>query len=458
MKVYENVLELVGHTPLVKLGRMTDSSMATVYAKLEQFNPSGSVKDRIGLHMILRAEEQGKLKPGATIVESTSGNTGLGIAMVAAIKGYRCVFTIPDKMSQEKIDMLKGYGAEVVVTPTDVPHDAPEGYVEVARRIARETPNALYIDQYSNQTNPEAHYLTTGPEIWEDTDGKIDVFVSGAGTGGTITGAGRYLKEQAHKAGREVRVVCPDPIGSIYYDLFYKNEPVEPKVYNVEGVGHDFMVDTLDMSVIDEIRTVGDKDSFNYTRRLAREEGIFTGGSSGLAVKVALDVAEELGPGKIIVVIICDSGDRYVSKLYNDEWMRDLGYLDPYGRLGVVKDVLGTKDNKVELARKDEAISEVAARMSKLGISQMPLLEVGEPFHMVHEVDLLQSLLSGRCKSDDPAERVAAPLQGEVSLDDSISKLEDVFQENNVAVVIDKDKIIGIISKIDVVKFLAAKK
>ena len=242
MKYYENVLGLVGRTPLVRLNRIVDDSMATVLVKMEQLNPGGSVKDRMAVNMVERAEEEGLLEPGGTLVESTSGNTGLGLAMTAAVKGYRCIFTMPDKMSAEKIDMLKAYGAEVVVTRTDLPHDHPESYVEVAKRIARETPKGLYTDQYYNMSNPEAHYQTTGPEIWEDTAGRIDCLVGGIGTGGTISGAGKYLREKAAEAGRTLRIVCPDPEGSIYRDLFYTGEEPAPSVYRVEGIGHDFMV------------------------------------------------------------------------------------------------------------------------------------------------------------------------------------------------------------------------
>ena len=270
MRHVENVLELIGHTPLVKLRRMVDGSMATILVKMEHLNPGGSLKDRMAVHMIRRAEEQGLLKPGCTIVESTSGNTGLGLAMAAAVKGYRCIFTLPDKMSKEKVDMLKAYGAEVVITRTDLDHDHPESYVQVAKRIARETPHGFYADQYYNVANPEAHYLTTGPEIWEDTDGRLDALVGGIGTGGTISGAGKYLKEKAAEAGREIRIICPDPVGSIYNDMFLTGKHEEPSIYRVEGIGHDFMVGTLDFSVIDEIRNVSDKDSFLTARRLAR--------------------------------------------------------------------------------------------------------------------------------------------------------------------------------------------
>ena len=333
---------------------MTDARMATVLVKLENYNPAGSVKDRMAWNMVRRAEEAGLLGPGATLVESTSGNTGLGLAMTAAVRGYGCICTMPDKMSKEKIDMLKAYGAEVIITRTDLPHDHPESYVEVAKRIATETPGGFYVDQYFNRHNPEAHYLTTGPEIWRQTDGQLDALVGGIGTGGTISGAAKYLKEKAAEAGRSLFVSCPDPIGSIYHDAFHQREIRPPGIYRVEGIGHDFLVGTLDFSVIDEVTEVSDKDSFLAARQLARREGIFAGGSAGTAIHGALDVARRLGPGKVVVVIVPDSGDRYLSKCYDNEWMRDMGFLGPEQRLGTVRELLEFKPGSVEFASADE--------------------------------------------------------------------------------------------------------
>ena len=459
MRYAANVLELVGRTPLVRLNRMVETrSMATVLLKMEQLNPTGSVKDRMAVHMMQRAEEQGLIKPGDTIVESTSGNTGLGLAMAAAVMGYRCICTMPDKMSKEKIDMLKAFGAEVVVTRTDLDHEHPDSYVQVAKRIARES-GGYYIDQYYNMANPEAHYRTTGPEIWEQTAGELDALVGGIGTGGTISGAGKYIKEKAAETGREVRIICPDPEGSIYHDMFYKGCHEPPSIYRVEGIGHDFMVGTLDFSVIDEVRNVSDRNSFLTARRLAREEGIFCGGSTGTALYGALEVARELGPGKLVVCILCDSGDRYLSKYFDDDWMKDMGYLGPEDRLGTVRELLQFKDGHVEFARPDETLAHVAHRMNELGISQMPLEGTDDgPHLMIHEADLLQNLVTGQCTPDDTVLRAAKPLQGQVQMDDPLARVQRIFDENNVAVVIENGAVTGIISKIDVVEFLASRR
>ncbi len=459
MKFAQTILDLIGHTPLVRLNRLVDETKsARVLVKMEQMNPAGSVKDRMAINMLRRAEENDLIGPGSTIVESTSGNTGLGLAMACAVKGYHCIFTMPDKMSKEKIDMLKAYGAEVIITRTDLDHDHPDSYVMVAKRITKETSGGFYTDQYYNMANPEAHYLTTGPEIWEDTDGKLDALIGGIGTGGTISGAGKYLKEKAKEAGREIKIVCPDPYGSIYKDMHQTGKHQDPGIYRVEGIGHDFMVGTLDFSVIDEVRNVSDKESFIVARRLAREEGIFCGGSTGTALHGALEVALELGPGKLVVCLLADSGDRYLSKCFDDEWMKDMGYLGVDERLGSVRDVLKTKEMSVEFAEPQETLAHVAHRMNELGISQMPVTRAnGGPQMMIHEVDLLQSLVSGRCSADDDVVKAAKPLMGKVNVNDPLSKVQEVFDEDNVAVVVDNEEVIGIIGKIDLVEFLAAR-
>jgi len=320
--MFSNILQAIGHTPLVKLNRVTDKQSATVLAKCEFMNPSGSIKDRMAHYIIEQAEKSGKLKMGGTIVENTSGNTGLALAMIAAVKGYRAIFTLPDKMSQEKIDMLKAFGAQVVVTPTDVPGDSPEHYVNTAIRIAKETPNAFYVNQYHNQDNIAAHYHSTGPEIWEQTQGKFDVFVAGTGTGGTISGVGRYLKEKTDN----IKIIGVDPIGSIHYDYFYTHKLVTPALYKVEGIGEDILCQALDFSVIDEMRQTNDNQAFTMARRLVREEGLFCGGSSGALVHTACEIAKEIGPGKTVITLLTDSGSRYISKFLNDTWMKQNGF------------------------------------------------------------------------------------------------------------------------------------
>ncbi|MGH7620393.1 MAG: PLP-dependent cysteine synthase family protein, partial [Gemmatimonadaceae bacterium] len=324
---YDNVLGTIGWTPLVRLNRVARGIRTPVYAKAEFFNPGGSIKDRIGLPIIEQAEREGRLKPGGTIVEGTSGNTGVGLAIAAVLRGYKCIFTMPDKMSQEKVRLLKAFGAEVIITPTAVPPDHPDNYVMMAKRIAHETPNAILANQFYNDANSEAHYATTGPELWEQTEGRITHFVAAAGTGGTITGVGRYLKEKNPK----IQVVCGDPVGSILAEYWRSGgtNKIDGVPYKVEGIGQDKIPDTLDLKLIDEFQTVSDREAFAMARRLTREEGLFAGGSSGLLSHVAMSVARRVNdPGACIVTFLCDTGERYLSKLYNDEWMRENQMMD----------------------------------------------------------------------------------------------------------------------------------
>ncbi|CUS82242.1 cystathionine beta-synthase [Candidatus Kryptonium thompsonii] len=324
MNYHQNILELIGNTPLVKLTRVTAGIKATILAKLEFMNPGGSVKDRIAVYMVEEAIKNGLLKPGGTIIESTSGNTGIGLAMYAAVKGFKAIFTIPDKMSQEKINLLKAFGAEVIVCPTNVPPDSPESYYEVAKRLAKETPNSYFVNQYHNEDNVEAHYMTTGPEIWTQTSGRIDYLVAGAGTGGTISGVGKFLKEK----NPNVKVIAVDPIGSVYHDWFKYKKLIEPKIYMVEGIGEDMLCETMHFEVIDDIIQVSDAEAFYMARKLAREEGILAGGSSGAAVHAAIKVAQSLPEDKVVVVILPDTGRNYISKIFNDEWMKEKGFID----------------------------------------------------------------------------------------------------------------------------------
>ena len=322
MEVHRTILDAIGNTPLVRLNKISKSLKPTILAKLENLNPGGSVKDRIGIAMVEQAEKKGLLKPGGTIIEPTSGNTGVGLAMVASVKGYKMIFVMPDKMSEEKRSILRAYGAKVVITPTNVPPESAEHYTKVAERLARETPHSYMPNQYENRANPDAHYRTTGPEIWGQTEGRVDVFVCGMGTGGTITGTGRFLKEKR----KSMKIVGADPEGSIFYPRFHR-EKEEPHQYKVEGIGEDFMPGTLDMSIVDDIIQVSDRDAFRMARRLAQEEGILVGGSGGTAVHAALKVAELLPRNKTIVTLLPDTGRNYLSKLFSDQWMSEQGFL-----------------------------------------------------------------------------------------------------------------------------------
>lgn len=452
MKFSNTILDAIGNTPLVRLNKVVDKNCATVLVKCEFLNPTGSIKDRMALHIITEAERSGLLKPGGVIVENTSGNTGLAVAMVAAVKGYRCIFTMPDKMSLEKVNMLKAFGAEVVITPTDVPGDSPEHYVETAKRIARETPGAFYVNQYHNPLNIEAHYRSTAKEIWEQTGGEFDVIVAGTGTGGTASGIGRFLKEKKSK----IRVVGADPIGSVHYHYFYTKTMTTPHVYKVEGIGEDILCDAMDFSVVDEMRQINDKECFTLARRLVREEGLFCGGASGGIAHIAIQIAREIGPGKTVIAVLTDSGSRYITKFLADSWMKDFGFLEPVPDVGLVEDILKDAKRKPITARSDETLGTIISRLKDNGISQLPIVDAHDkPVAIIHEVDVLHALQSGKVSLSSPASAVSNEIGGLIYPKARIEELYRIFETDKVAIAVDANKIVGIISKIDVIDYLS---
>lgn len=464
-QIHDTILGTMGNTPLVRLNRVARGVRAQVVAKVEYFNPGGSVKDRIGITIIEDAERQGKLKPGGTVVEATSGNTGVGLAIAAAIKGYKTVFVMPDKMSEEKIRVLRAYGARVVVTPTNVDPDDPRSYYSVARQIVADTPNSILANQYHNPVNPQTHYDSTGPEIWRQTAGKVDVFVAGMGTGGTITGVGKFLKQMNPK----VQIVGVDPVGSILYDYFYTGKMTEAHSYKVEGIGEDFIPSVYDFQYIDDIVKVNDKESMLMTRRLVREEGMFVGVSCGAAVAGALRYVTDrsLGPDKLVVVLLPDNGSRYLSKVFDDNWMRENRFLESEWVETRVSAVLERQARReMVVVRSSESVLDAINKLKAADVSQLPVIgERDQLVGVVTEVTLLNYLLSQ--PGNDAAQTTLGnaglinPNVPTVTPETPVEAIMSIFTTEKIALVTerapgsDDRRVVGIITQIDLLDFLA---
>jgi cystathionine beta-synthase len=451
-----NILEAIGGTPLVRLNRINQGLKPQIYVKADYTNPGGSVKDRIGITMIDEAERKGLLKPGGTIIEGTSGNTGMGLALVAAVRGYKMVFTITDKQSKEKVDLLKALGAEVIVCPTAVEPEDPRSYYSVAQKLAREIPNSYYPNQYANPMNPEAHYLTTGPEIWNDTEGKITHFVCGMGTGGTISGVGKYLKEK----NPGVKIIGVDPIGSLYYDSFKTGTTIKGKTYVVEGIGEDFFPTTMNMKILDDVIQVNDEECFVVARRLVKMEGLFTGGSGGGCISAALRMAKDLGSEAFIVAFLPDTGMRYLSKVYNDEWMRERGYVESAVPI-TAADIIAAKHKagkvrELIVARPYQTVFHVLKTMQEQDISQIPIFEEGGPIGTVYEDQILTMALQGKDLRKLEVREVMSKPMPKIARNAPVERITYILSHENPAVFVDMgDSHFEILTKYDLMSSVA---
>ncbi|HWB78957.1 MAG TPA: pyridoxal-phosphate dependent enzyme [Nannocystaceae bacterium] len=447
-----DLTEAVGRTPIVRLNRIAEHVESSIYVKLEYLNPAGSMKDRVALNIIGDAERRGMLGPGGTIVEATSGNTGAGLAMVAATRGYKCIFVMPDKMSKEKIDALRAYGAKVVICPTAVEPSDPRSYYSTARRIVEETPGAFYSNQYHNPANPEAHFNSTAPEIWDQTGGQFDVFCAGMGTGGTLSGCGRYFKQK----NPGMKVIGVDPIGSLYYEYVKTGRLTKPFSYYVEGIGEDFLPSTMNLDLLDEVIQVDDKECFAMTRDLARREGIFCGGSGGAAVVGAIKYAQSLAQPKNIVVLLPDSAQKYLSKIFNDDWMRSNGFLATDDTEGTVAHVLKAKPHRLITVRRDSSVRDAIGMLKEHGISQLPVLdENGRHCGIVAEIDLLNYLVDHQGAVDEPLGELVESDYATVTPHTRIQLLRSIFNDAKVVLVVEADRLLGVLTKIDLIDYIA---
>jgi cystathionine beta-synthase len=448
MDYYEDVLGLVGHTPLVKLNQLNKGLKPLILAKMENLNPGFSVKDRIGISMIQAAELEGKLKPGGTIVEATSGNTGIGLAIAAAVKGYKCIFVMTDKASVEKSRYLKALGADVVITPVSAKPGTPDHYVSTARRIAAETPNSFYPDQYSHPANPEAHYRTTGPELWDQTEGKITHFVSGIGTGGTISGTGRYLKER----NSNIRVIGADPIGSIYKTYKETGKIPETTPYLVEGIGQEVLPGNAHMQYVDEVMNISDAESFDTARQLGRVEGIFCGGSTGTNCAAALRVSRDLDRDAIVVFIVCDTGEHYLTKFHSDEWMKEKRLLEPQKiTAGLISETKGARSPKsLVVVGPGDRVSVALSKMNELGLTQIPVLDDGKSVGSLREGHLLSKVFNDRDLLEGPVSKVMEKGFPTVEVDADVNVVTRKLRTSPAVLIEEYGRITGIITRHDV--------